>query len=115
MNFKHFGKLCGAAIAALFLCPVARADSVLVSTFTPTAVVNSGYFGKATTVLYPSAVNVIYLNSQPIVSTTAFVASGFQINVSSTTPLVLPDFHGNIYAIAPSLASPATLYYLTGF
>ena len=97
-----------------FLSGISSADSVLISTFAPTAVINSGFYGKATTIIYPSAASVIWLNTQPIASTTAFVASGFQLNVSSTTPLVMPDFHGNVWGMAPTLASPATLYFLSG-
>jgi hypothetical protein len=109
-----FRRLIMAAIAVMSFCGFARADTVLVSTFTPTAVVNSGYFGRSTTMLYPSAASVIWLNTQPIASTAAFVASGFQLNFSSTTPMSLTDFHGTVYAIAPSLTQPATLYFLTG-
>jgi len=109
-SLKRFLVVVGVAL----LASSAHADSVLVSTSVPTQVVNIGFFGKSTTLLYPATPSTIWLNSQPIVSTTAFVASGFQLNFTSTTPMNLTDFTGTLYALAPSLASSTTLYFLTG-
>lgn len=95
----------------LFLGGIAYADGVSVSTFTPTLVVGSGMFGTKTLAIYTTG--QVYLMNYPETTTTTWVTGGWQVP-ASTGALVLPMFHGGLWAMAPQSASTQTVHILGG-
>jgi hypothetical protein len=103
-------KIVIAVVLMMWSLRPAVADVVSISSSVPTAIISSGMFNSKTIAL--EANGIVYLNSQPIISTAAFQSASFSIT-SSSGIVILPNFHGTIYGEAAA-GSAVNLYYLGG-
>lgn len=99
--------------AVLFLCSVSHAKSVVVSTSTPTNLLPTSFFGTKTVTLVAGTTDQFFLNGDPISDTQSFVNSSYSISAASGI-IVIPNFHGQIWAEAPNAKGPPKIFSMDG-
>jgi hypothetical protein len=100
-------------LAVLFLCHNADAKVIVVSTSTPVNVLPTTFFGVKTVTLFAATTQQVYLNTEAIASTQSFVNASYSIT-QSTGILIIPNFHGQIWALAPNSPAAVNLFSLNG-
>lgn len=118
---NKFMRLFGVVLATtLFLCGEVRADSVVVSTFvipSETAIIPATQFTKMTITLLNPTTNLVYLTSFPAPTTTQAVTDGLPLYPSvsaSSNTMTLPDYHGDLYGVAPGAQAGVRINFLGG-
>lgn len=88
------------------------------STFSPTPVVPGSQFTQITLAMQNNTTNFIYLLGYPDGANNCpnFITNGYRLNPVSTSSstVILPSYHGDLYACAPGATSPQLLNYLGG-
>ena len=86
---------------------------IVVSTSTPTNVLPTSFFGTKTVTLFAATTQQIFLNDSPLATTSTFVADSYAITLSSGL-IIIPNFHGQIWAEAPNSAAAVNLFSMNG-
>lgn len=100
-------------LGLMFFAMRCEAKLISISTSTATSILPLSFFGVKTLVLSAGTTNQVYLNDEPIASTQAFVNSSLSMT-SSTGLLVIPNFHGQLWGMAPNAQGAVNLFTANG-